>query len=1017
MICTGKLRADKPGKWENGFLQVEAKDAVVTNLGCDPAGKASYQGDFLRSFSFDHVYPTSSTVMSRVQGAWTGYQWNGLAVYIGGVLPAVKTTRPVELEKGNTLSQAFVAEHDFEKVTIRVPTWETAGSAFTLQLLSDGKVVAQKRIENVPDNSEPSLSFEPLPAGRYLVRMAEPKGRIGWWCADAKAGEDGLAFVNDEPDAATRRAFSVTYRDRYGTAEAAVLINRNKLRYTLAVTPRSPERIGSHPQRLAVRWIEGGYDTSWRAVPFKRFYSDTQRFLPVEQLKRNSYVDLGLTSVESFHIDGTGKFDLEVRCPGGSLGWGRTPDTLTVNLNAEPVPIAGGKLCYEREITVVPREDKFPADWPQFTTSNPALDRDLNLLHYERNFSYPPGCSFSSWIEWSALTRAWFDGPLKQGELSRATSARMDDEGYVQVNDAWRGWPFPDNARYDTRHFENNPRYILGFWRHYLWDRDPDLLRKEIGRLRSAMEFLLKQMQGEKGLMVSDSKDITGKHQGVGSNYWDILPFGYLDAYANTSFYGSLEAMAQLESLYAALPLASADKKKLPPARAAEFYSRLRQLCKQRYMETFWDDKEGRFIGCVDKDGGRHDYGFTFVNLEAMYYGLASPEQVRRIYHWMENGRSSAGKQDIYSAWIFAPRANTIHDPEWDEQHPDSKEGGSVKAWWHFGWHGTRYGDQCQDGGAILYTSFFDLMARSTFLGADNAYDRWHQILARYRMPDRLCGGPPLSRGENPQQLNPGSVGLDIPFPESGLVPLWFLYGVMGLEPTPQGLRIKPNLPDALQFCQLSNVSYRHLPLTIRVTRKEARISCQASGYEFKQAMRLGPDGSCTLSGLPGGKAFPEKPLRKSRMTGSWIWTPDQGNTTSALALFRKKLTLVSAPQKATLSVAVDNTCRVVVNGKEAGTHALWQIAKTMDITGLLHAGENVICIEAMNGGGPAGLLLMGTIRMNQTEMDVQSDSSWKCSRVKKDGWEQPGFDDSAWEPGMELGAPPVAPWGEIAVR
>ena len=40
-----------------------------------------------------------------------------------------------------------------------------------------------------------------------------------------------------------------------------------------------------------------------------------------------------------------------------------------------------------------------------------------------------------------------------------------------------------------------------------------------------------------------------------------------------------------------------------------------------------------------------------------------------------------------------------------------------------------------------------------------------------------------------PQQDDPGSVGVDLPFPESGMVPCYVLYGVMGIEATAAGLR------------------------------------------------------------------------------------------------------------------------------------------------------------------------------------------------------------------------------------
>jgi len=33
----------------------------------------------------------------------------------------------------------------------------------------------------------------------------------------------------------------------------------------------------------------------------------------------------------------------------------------------------------------------------------------------------------------------------------------------------------------------------------------------------------------------------------------------------------------------------------------------------------FWNDETGRFVACVDADGKKHDYGFTFLNCEAIY--------------------------------------------------------------------------------------------------------------------------------------------------------------------------------------------------------------------------------------------------------------------------------------------------------------------------------------------------------------------------------------------------------------
>jgi hypothetical protein len=216
-------------------------------------------------------------------------------------------------------------------------------------------------------------------------------------------------------------------------------------------------------------------------------------------------------------------------------------------------------------------------------------------------------------------------------------------------------------------------------------------------------------------------------------------------------------------------------------------------------------------------------------------YGLADDDQVRRIYHWMEAEPTSTGKADTYTRWVLAPRATTIHNPMRSEpQEP-------VPSWWHFGWTGTPFGDQCQDGGAILYTSFYDLWARARYLGGDNAWQRFQQILARYREPDRLCGGAPLYRGEQPQQENPGAVGVDMPFPESGLVPAATLYAFMGVEPHVDGLRVRPRLPEGITYLGVRNLAYRGRRLDLRVTRRSVQIAYQEGGQLRFVHLRLEP--------------------------------------------------------------------------------------------------------------------------------------------------------------------------------
>jgi hypothetical protein len=732
---------------------------------------------------------------------------------------------------GHVLGQSFrVEDGDFTEVAVKLPTWRETGSAVTLTLRrsSDGEIIATRRAESLQDNGWEAVACSPQPAGEYAVEISDPLGTVGWWSHTDETFPAGQALADGQPLPQGDRTIRVVGRRSLGPAAFSAHLDRGRLILSVELQPTAPGAPRGFPLHWALSWERDGYDVSAAAVPFTRFFTDRQRYMPIEQLKRSDIgMHLTLDGARWIEAEGTGDHDLRLETEGLWLDADTEPETLTLRMKTGATRDAGGLDRTAFSLRVLPRRDTVPVDWPRFVTPDPALTQDLNRLLWERAFSYPGAPGPAPWLEWTALMRFWHGGPAFEGAAAQLPGVVIDEEGYVYTWGGERGWPFPDPKTYDTRHFDTNARFILACWRYFGWTRDDDFLRSQAERIRRAMHYQLATLHGEDGLIIAASRDVNGKHQGVGNNYWDILPFGHLDAYANAVFYASLGAMAELEACLDAVDTPS-------PTRSPAAYRRLAEQTREAYNRTFWDEAQGRYIGCVDLDGERHDYGFTFVNLEAMAYGLASPEQAQRIYHWMETEPTSTGEADTYSAYLFAPRANTVHNPPWDPETGASREPGSAPPWWHFGWLGTPYGTvQCQDGGAILYTSYFDLMARTQLLGPERAWQRWTEILARYREPDRLCGGGPLYRGENPQRVNAGAVGVDIPFPESGLVPTWFLYGAMGVQPSVEGLRISPQLPRALPWLEARNVVYRGLTLDLRVTPTSARLVSKTPGLRF----------------------------------------------------------------------------------------------------------------------------------------------------------------------------------------
>lgn len=816
----------------NEFVELQLHGAAITAL-----RTGSKQIDLIKSLKPEFWRETAETRV-KVDGTTAVIapleEWR---VENYGTPPGTDT--PVQIVSGQTLGQTFRIPEGvvFSEVGVKLPTWQSKTSAVTVTVSREGKPVVSRRIENVDESVWQVVALEtPHGAGDYLVEISDTVGPIGWWTSGKDIHGHAEALVDGKPVIGDR-AIQIMGRKLAGTGKLTVALDGRTVSISAVLAPASDASFEKFPWIWKTTWKKDGYDCSPEAgVVFKRIYTDTLSYMPVEQLKRRAHVAKGSLRFvwkDWIEMDGTADADIRVSGNGRSLFWEMSADEISIHLNSIARREADGWRS-DLKLEIRDCDDTMPEIFPRFDTSDPELTRDLNRLWWERGLSYSaPAQPTITWADWMGLMWGWFEGPPRNGEREFIINYPITDEGYVHTWGEEMGWPLVRDGR-DTRHFDTNARYIMGCWRHYLFTGDKDFLRSQRDRLRKAMNYQLETLRGKEGLIITPEFK-TGRHKDIGNNYWDILPFGHLDAYANIAFYGSLEAMRQMDE---ALGLDSLTD-----------YAKLRELAHRRFDEAFWNDEAGRFIGCVDVDGGRHDYGFTFVNLEALYYGLGDEAKAKRIYHWMETEPTSSGKADTYTKWIFAPRTTTIHNPMWGPKAPKSETDNPVQPWWTFWWPGTPFGAQCQDGGAIFYTSFFDLMNRSRTFGAENAWQRFQEILARYRMPDRLCGGSPLYLGEISQQEDGGAVGTDYPFAESGLVPLYFLYGIIGLEPTPDALHITPRLPKALEFAEVSDVSWRGAKLRIRVTPTKVDIDgTTADGTPLARHYDIKPGGTAALS-------------------------------------------------------------------------------------------------------------------------------------------------------------------------
>ena len=173
----------------------------------------------------------------------------------------------------------------------------------------------------------------------------------------------------------------------------------------------------------------------------------------------------------------------------------------------------------------------------------------------------------------------------------------------------------------------------------------------------------------------------------------------------------------------------------------------------------------------------------------------------------------------------------------------------------------------------------------------------------------------------------------------------------------------------------------------------------------------------------------------KSRVSlegASWIWFPEGDPTKDAPAAkryFRKTFVLPAAQAvaSAAISASADDAFTAQLNGRTVGASSDWNSARQFgQLQGLLKPGTNVLTIVAENkpaGGAPnpAGLIACLEIRFGSGEngqkrelLKIVTDGTWRSATNEVPGWEQPGFEDSAWPAAMTVAAYGGGPWGKI---
>jgi len=456
------------------------------------------------------------------------------------------------------------------------------------------------------------------------------------------------------------------------------------------------------------------------------------------------------------------------------------------------------------------------------------------------------GSSAQPYLEWSTVSppvfnssrRVYFDAiTAEDGNVE--TMIQLSDNPLWSKTDNLRAVKFYfDNAAgttvnvhnaftaVDSRQQANNATHIKACYDYINLTGDDYFLKANINQMRLAMKFAIDEFEVEANKCVwtpwlgHDGRSgivPTVLGQGIGGNYWDLLPFGGFDALATIYLYHAMNSLAELEEEIKNNP--GWEIPDGPNRFSPEYLENLAAEMKEN-SSRFWNSAAGRFVAAVDIDSVSHDYGYTFVNLEAVHYGFANQKQSRSILDWISGKRIVAGDTsqgaDIYN-WTFAPRSSTIRNTDY----------------YDFVWTdpgSNPFGNSIQDGGAVLGFSYHDLMARLKIYGSDNSWERLNEILDWF-VDVQAEGGYRAYYDTHPGNLQGGGtmggLGMDAEFIESVLLPQVMIYGFLGYKPNLNGFEINPNLPTNWPSLSIDRILAHNSLISIFASTNQIKISTE----------------------------------------------------------------------------------------------------------------------------------------------------------------------------------------------
>lgn len=513
-------------------------------------------------------------------------------------------------------------------------------------------------------------------------------------------------------------------------------------------------------------------------------------------------VDLRITDLTSYGIDSSlDDFYIEFQTEDGGDTWYRE---------------------YQKEINTRPFET-IPSMFAQRIYFPMYLNK--NWLWKDENGCWSPECA-------TRITKLRFGFEAKENK----TFAGEIKFNYIRPS-------------FDTRRADNQAIYINTIRNMFEFQGDKAMLEKYLPKVRETIIFYLKHLKGESGLLTVGElvghEGIKETGNGIGNGYWDIQITPAVNLYSNIYFYRALDSVIYLEKAAKELGITAEnptvllwDNTPYTYDYTLEKLENLRAQVKTNMEKDvddggFWNPVTGRFVPGInpmpadDSNAEKYyDFGWTTYNLEAITAGIGTDAQVKSVMDWISGERIVEGENltgaDIYK-WEFAPVVNTLDN----------------RGYLFWAYNPVPYGDQLQNGGAVLYLEYYDLMSRLRAYGPDNVFERFKLVQEWYEKV-KAAGGEgeafyvPYydSLGITLEGWNGnGQIGIDTVFMESTILAAAMPDAFFGMKADGYStLNFTPNLPSELDFLKMENVVFRGAKFDVSIGHDFFRLDSVRGG-------------------------------------------------------------------------------------------------------------------------------------------------------------------------------------------